>query len=807
MSLTDDHPHDIGDNEVPTVFMGEYGEESDTDRSSEIDGDETGFAAQLRKQRKQVLEKDAMANGFASDLRKHREQFNLVNVDDEAEDVTGNTFDDVGYFDGHNSTLAASAGDGMNGTAPGEVHSELTDGIFEKGRNNNHICSGSLKSELRINEDGVDDGLREFDTTSPSLPERPINEIDDEDHFGDFDKAQIQIASPEENDGGHQIETPTHFEPKADENMDTENDIAFPPGVIDMGNDANEVAESKLLTSGEHNVQSTLEQIETGNENDYNNNIIEEIDAALLEPEPSSIESQDSGDDFRDLNAGSLQYELPNQAANEDGHDDACFHDLDAALSQLDESNTENQAIISDNYDSEGLDAISSKPQTPKDENECIHDNVEDLDAGPSDFEPSNIEIQATDDDFGEFDADLTQDEQLNVESQASHGANDGAFGDFGAAPAQPEPSTVEKQADDDFGEFDAALPQSEPSEVENEASGNDDNDDDFGDFDAAPMSIEPSDHVNAAIIGDNDDAFGNFGAATVEPSTIANEGDDDDDFGDFGAAPTQTNNGNGEKCDDDFGDFDAAPPLESNAPSVDGETFSDFATVPPKSKDASTISNDFGKFDTPPEILTPMAPIGRISDRARNIFAKMQTLHAFSDEDRESTHDNEYIGKGSLSTFLASINSRQEAEDSREENDLDQLLAGAPTSAEDSCSPLVANEDGGGPYGCFIYPSTGLHAPRNQFQDEKLLRRKSSIRKIPDVLPIRLPVGKESPLDTASPAYECDGKKGSTELFQLAKLEVSGGAEDSSEKIQRFQLKIPDLSFMLQSRLQLPTS
>jgi hypothetical protein len=166
------------------------------------------------------------------------------------------------------------------------------------------------------------------------------------------------------------------------------------------------------------------------------------------------------------------------------------------------------------------------------------------------------------------------------------------------------------------------------------------------------------------------------------------------------------------------------------------------------------------------------------------------------------------------LIKFIASSKSVEVKDGFQEHNDLYRVFHDALVQTKEEESTSVIKNDGRGPYDCFVYPLTGFRAPRREFENERQLRRISSTRAIPDVLPIRLPSGKETPLENTSPVTVRDDNtmfKESTKPFQIPNLEVpkvSKGSlsEKASEDVQNFRLKIPDLSFMLQSHLELPT-
>jgi len=376
--------------------------------------------------------------------------------------------------------------------------------------------------------------------------------------------------------------------------------------------------------------------------------------------------------------------------------------------------------------------------------------------------------MDADDDDFGDFDAAPTTAAQPVKED----GGEDDAFGDFGAAPSQPEPL---KDASED----------------------KDMDDDDFGDFDAAPtLAAQP-----VKEDGGEDDAFGDFDAAPSQPESLNGAGEDED------------------TDDDGFGDFDAAPTLAAPPVKEDGgedDAFGDFEDIPAKFESSSGHGDEnFGAFDNTPGCDTPLPPIGTVTHGKRNLFAKMQALHSFLDPDSPGgIIDDNCVGEEGLIKFIASSKSVEMNDGFQEHNDLYQVFHDGLAQTKEEESTSIITNDGRGPYDCFVYPLAGFRAPRREFENERQLKRISSTRAIPDVLPIRLPSGKETPLETASHVTVRDGNtmfKESTKPFQIPSVEVpkvSKGSlsEMASEDVQNFRLKIPDLSFMLQSHLKLPT-
>ena len=390
-------------------------------------------------------------------------------------------------------------------------------------------------------------------------------------------------------------------------------------------------------------------------------------------------------------------------------------------------------------------------------------------------------------DDFGTFETS----QPGGKEERAAEEEGDD-FGTFEAA----QPPAVEEEADD-FGTFEAAKPPA----VEEEA-------DDFGTFEAAKPSTANSTEDEA-------DGFGDF-AAAEQPESVPNNSAgssnkttqnviDDDDWGDFGTAdqsdsaqmdsmPSETIESNVAADDDDFGDFDSADfSKTSNNPEI--EKFGDFKDLPAESSDT----------------IVDIPPIGDIGDKARDFFLKMKLKYS-SQEDSIDPDGKDHMSIITNTTVESLISSLQSAPSQKDSTERIELRSASPVKAADQGKPrLIIEGDGSGPYGIFMFPLCGFDSPEKKMEAERG-RRASSLRleRVPDILPIQLPIGKDMPLNASSPVSrkkKSASKVGRGSLVSdmtLPDLETEK-LPSAGDDIEQLKSSIPDLSFMLQSTLMLP--
>lgn len=128
--------------------------------------------------------------------------------------------------------------------------------------------------------------------------------------------------------------------------------------------------------------------------------------------------------------------------------------------------------------------------------------------------------------------------------------------------------------------------------------------------------------------------------------------------------------------------------------------------------------------------------------------------------------------------------------------------------------SRLIVSGSGGGPFAHLSYPVGGIHpvnARRNLLQTNQQL----SADFLPDVIPGQFPQIEEIPASRTSPApgrRSVELTETVVELPPPSKNQTSKAKGDSvssnegpSEKVREFLSRVPDLSFMLSSKLSLP--
>jgi hypothetical protein len=140
--------------------------------------------------------------------------------------------------------------------------------------------------------------------------------------------------------------------------------------------------------------------------------------------------------------------------------------------------------------------------------------------------------------------------------------------------------------------------------------------------------------------------------------------------------------------------------------------------------------------------------------------------------------------------------------------------LDGGNTEGTTTALTRIIENDGRGTYAQFGFPIAGL--PTSGQEVERLRRgRRVSVAtsQIPDVLPIKLPTGEENPLGAASPKSKRRKQPADALLNGVVDLqfpELESKADDSqqvqSAAVKTLLGKIPDLSFMLESKLVLPS-
>ena len=139
--------------------------------------------------------------------------------------------------------------------------------------------------------------------------------------------------------------------------------------------------------------------------------------------------------------------------------------------------------------------------------------------------------------------------------------------------------------------------------------------------------------------------------------------------------------------------------------------------------------------------------------------------------------------------------------------------INGGTTESTTSALKRIIEEDGRGPFAQFDFPTAGLPTSEEEMERQRRGRRVSLVTlHVPDVLPIQLPTGEENPLEASSPKSKRRSQttgpslNGATDLqFPILESKVDVSQQAQSASVKELLRKIPDLSFMLESKLVLP--
>ena len=500
-------------------------------------------------------------------------------------------------------------------------------------------------------------------------------------------------------------------------------------------------------------------------------------------------------DDFGDFassdSAGSNVEEreeaVPQSVSSDDAAEDDDFGDF-ASSSKAVEEATPQPPVSSDAEGDENWGGFGSADQTASQEDNSAQPALTEA----TDKPPSEGENDVEGDDWGDFGCadqfELKQEEEVAPQAvdQAEADAEDD-WGDFGSADqleakqdkaedVAPSPNNTQ-ESDDDWGDFGDA-PQGTTSVPS--TSNDTPKEDDWGDFGS---SSQPDPQQNSIPAGGNAD-------------------DDDDDWGDFGSADNdgfeeeqlKADNGSNEATDDnDFGDFGSAE-FADDQETTSNEKFGDFSDHP---------------IATPEDVVI-VPPIGDVGDKARDFFTKMQSKYASQAD--AGDENGEKVLPFAIDTTVASFISSSQAASIPANHSVSMLVETLwkGRAVEKGKPSLIIDDDGDaglGPYSIFMYPTGGFHAPQKEVESERQ-RRASSIRldRVPDILPIQLPQGKEMPLNVSSPVSRQKKPVKVTNADTVVLPDLGKDKPTAPESdVEKLKASIPDLSFMLQSTLVLP--
>ncbi|KAL3942898.1 MAG: hypothetical protein SGBAC_002970, partial [Bacillariaceae sp.] len=421
-------------------------------------------------------------------------------------------------------------------------------------------------------------------------------------------------------------------------------------------------------------------------------------------------------------------------------------------------------------------------------------------------------------DDFGSFESTAP------VTEPAASEEMDG-FGGFEST--NPATETATDQDADDFGTLESTGPATEPAASE-EMDG-------FGSFESTTPTIETAAHQDV-------DDFGTF--ESTGPGAEEAIGQEEDDFGNFDSAPAASTlppkttdshdemNGGSDSADDefgDFGDFDEAPPAPSKShpetpdgsegmnggtSSTDDEfgDFGDFDEAPSQpsqsqavlSAESSGVNNDAQPAPATSSMLTKVFDM----DRVRPIFTSLQSKYPFEQISADGG-DSSLFGTNSLESYLKSAQARMNGK----ENDSAKLSLSKDFFGdviEESPSKIVIENDGRGPYYSFMAPVGGILQYSKNI--DVILRDKKAAPIVSKSEPTRAPStsarSKSAPQASNSKAAAIvDGTQSETPAARTATRVAIPPKEDVSKPKSAGDLasRIPDLSFMMQSKLTLP--
>jgi len=681
---------------------------------------------------------------------------------------------------------------------------EETENIDQTFRDSGAVEVANNDAPLTVEMVDPNESFGDFDmaaatTTTDTIP--PLETVDNKDRFGDFGAAELmEIAPPQAEVSNAATTSPTTIPETKDVTADEIDFFAgfgsgtaeafdpVPSGAADGGDadpfgglEAAGFVEPAAVTLdvGEfgNGESPTTPQIASVLKEGLAEDNFEDLGAAstIISPTQDAMPNTGEYDDFGDVGAATQK---PNAASD------------DESAGKMNPE-TESHNTISQSADDGGDDADFGAATAVPDEISNENDNFGDF--GTADPTPDAQE-PAPDDSFGHFEASAPVAIKAETADTPVADGGDDDFGDFGTAESA---GTEEDNAIGDFGSAEAPEKSSAHDndgigDVDTaEAPKKPDEDDDFGDFDAAEVP---------AITDDDDDDFGDFDTAEAPVNT-----DDDDDFGDFDAAeaPVKADD------DDDFGDFGAAestPPTttaseekQSSAGIDDDDDFGGFSDV--GNGDTQTTTSPVpaaASISSSDPLLQPVATA------MHRMFQKPSTQVPDGSDDDSSVEAVEKLSMEKLMQSLQDSGSQSEKSDELP-SFWDMLSQSGLLRKGDS--QIVTT--GTPPYK-LSYPLhgfTSLHETRVPPEvkrasvpvvlDVKLQARQTESQPQPAAAPETK--AKSPPPPSPAPSPVPENSNGT-----FVKLPPKKSTEDPA-RVDSFLKKIPDLSFMLSSKLSLP--
>jgi len=548
-------------------------------------------------------------------------------------------------------------------------------------------------------------------------------------------------------------------------------------------------------------------------------NPLQEPSAGITERDQLNREAEAVGNDFGDFDTAPIVIQQEeSEPATASTIDDEC-RDLGVPTVTEPKMNEPTEIVVADDEFSEfssDLPATSASVEEKATEEEkprdCISLNVDDNDS----------------EDVGDFNAvsAVTQPEPEAIQSEESEPATakiDDDFGDFGASTAaDPTINISTEAAAADFGEFSSDLPTTtaSPEEEAAEVEMRENLSQDFGDFDTAPAVAQPEESKPAVAI--SDDEFGDFDAAQVVSV------DNDDDFGDFDTPPTetlpQTSEPKREAENDEFGDFrDFNTPIESQP--VDSNKDND---------DDDDDFGDFGDFSEPSDSNRVVQQERQQQDplitKAITVFAEVFSIDE-SNEEHDSIEDEEANKPVSLKAIMNEISSDedflQESEELARTKFLaaeslgKMLLPGSIPMIQESSVKVIFGKNTIHPYSQYTSLSSTENASNrsgdikeseNQqinmtisFESVESSKSNDGEDEASNKVDIRLPPEDSPPADVKLDFSDFEAPSEKDDSGTGEKCNGTGIRTGDTSCTTSFLKKIPDLSFMLNTRLVMP--
>lgn len=303
------------------------------------------------------------------------------------------------------------------------------------------------------------------------------------------------------------------------------------------------------------------------------------------------------------------------------------------------------------------------------------------------------------------------------------------------------------------------------------------------------------------------DDDFGDFDAAPVHSAAEPVDIDEDDDFGDFDEAPTigtWDDTARDVPCSEEQETLDTAPP--KTKPTTEYE-FGDFR----EAAVTAEVDDDFGDFDEAPTTAPEPSNINEIpSSYTNNVVEKAAAMlpivfgqYRSKPENAEDTDPRTIPEAKSIENILATLGEQKYELPSEEERIqiLGNLLE-KNQQAESQPPTLIISKGAMGPFAHTYYPTGGFSRRKKSIPTtltswETYLPSSS---KTPSSDPASSDTNNQRQKHSSSTATSKPSTKGGEVLTKL-KSEENG----SLDRVKEFLSRVPDLSFMLSTKLSIP--